>query len=151
MYVVPERLVPAVQQNSTACDTVFILLQRFIQDKPCQRTGWTVEQHRDDAGCMSRKRSPPPDGYKRKNNGEPWFIVVETMARESVSCEPLDAQTDLRTAMDATRTQMAADGWLLEKPFPYGPQFFASKDGKRVFVNVGTHHPDRRDEFMYRR
>lgn len=97
------------------------------------------------------KRNPPPDGYKYRNAGEPWFIVIEDPARQLVSCEPLPAEADLRTAMNEQRSRMAAEGWSLEEPFRYGPQFYASKDGLRVFVRIGAVDPALRMERMYRR
>jgi len=97
------------------------------------------------------KRNAPHDGYKRKNAGEPWFIVIETMAREILTCEPLAPDADLKAAMTAKRAQMSADGWSVEQPMRYQAAFFASRDGKRVFVNVGASHPDTRLESMYRR
>jgi len=97
------------------------------------------------------KRNPPPDGYKRSNDGEPWFTVIEDMALQLVSVEPLAPGANLRSAMDSQRALMAAAGWQLEEPFRYGPKFFASKDGQRVFVGIGVPHPDTRGERMYRR
>ncbi len=96
-------------------------------------------------------RNPPPNGYKLRNDGTPWFIVIEDMARQLVSCEPLHADADLRTAMNEQRERMAVEGWALEDPMRYQAAYFASKDGLRVFVMIGACDPALRMERMYRR
>jgi len=96
---------------------------------------------------MTRRRSPPPDGYQLKDNTS-RFIVIREMWREVISSEPLPPDTDLRTAANEVQHRMAAAGWNVEDLGKYNPCFYASKSGKRVEVSIETDPFERKSPFF---
>jgi len=135
--------------NASSLSRQFQSRLRVIQDKTATSTGWTTVAPLSHAQRMVRRRNPPPDGYKLNDN-EQRFLIVESMVREILSCEPLPLGVDLRATITAARQRMAAQGWAVEELAVYSPYFFAVRDGQRVEVSIGIDPATRLDR-MYRR
>lgn len=83
---------------------------------------------------MSRGRHVPRDPFAPTS--EPHFLVVRDLCRQVLECEPLPIGTDLRAAFKAAQARMTAQGWAVEKPWEYSFEFYCSKGGQRVSVEI---------------
>lgn len=84
---------------------------------------------------MSSGRYVPRDPFAPTS--EPRFRVVRDMCRQVLEYEPLPIGADLRAAFESAIAQMKANGWTVEKPWKWSHEFYCTKDGRRVSVEIG--------------
>jgi hypothetical protein len=73
---------------------------------------------------------------------QPTWLVVRNMCRQSLEWREIAPGVDLRSYLEAARTERTAAGWACDDMGRVCSFFFVVRDGKRIQVTVERYDPD---------